>query len=297
MSIPLQSLARARTLAGMTFAPPTLVALGAWWTAQGGVNLGIVGDAGHAARGVSYHLGRDDLVPDAYSIRTARDRAGLSNAASAIDLGKLDGSYVKLRTFSRWLVEQARSNADGTDDMREIIYSPDGVTVLRWDRERGYASLPQSGEADNTHLAHTHISFYRDAEFRDHRTAFYSWGDSMSIYTRREATGTAIMKAGTRVRGYRPAANGWTVALSHDFTAQGTARFGAQLSRITGSTVPASLLEMTSGMFAGMYVSTAEVEETFDPVPPAADCTAQEARIIELAAKLHSVRLIADTEA
>jgi len=177
----------------VTFAPRTLVELASFWTARGGVNLGIVGDARHMAARVSYHLGRDDLDPDAYSIRTARDRAGLSNAASAIDLGKLDGSYSGLRTFSRWLVARAREDAPGTRDMREIIYSPDGSTVLRWDRERGFASAPRTGEASDSHLFHTHISFYRDAESRDHRTAFVPyWQDDMAQLSITDTTPATI---------------------------------------------------------------------------------------------------------
>ncbi len=165
----------------MTFAPPTLLALASLWTSHGGVNLGIVGDTAHVAGGVSYHLGKDDLRSDAYSVKTARDKAGLSDAASAIDLGKLDGSYVGLRAFSVWLVAEARADAPGTDDMREIIYSPDGQTVLRWDRERGYTSAPRTGEADTSHLTHTHISWYRDAETRDHRTAFRPYFQEASV--------------------------------------------------------------------------------------------------------------------
>ena len=156
----------------MTYNPITLQALAKYWVAQGGVNLGVVGDTAHAAKGYSYHLGRDQLSPTAYSVQTARDKAGLTNGASAIDLGRLDGTFMALRTFSKWLVEEARRNAPGTSDIREIIYSPDGKTVLRWDRQRGYNSLPRTGEADDSHLTHTHISFYRDAEQRDHTTAF-----------------------------------------------------------------------------------------------------------------------------
>jgi hypothetical protein len=156
----------------VTYNPATLHDLGVFWTSQGGVNLGVVGDTSHVAKGTSYHLGKSQLVSTAYSIQTARDKAGLTEAASAIDLGKLDGSLVELRTFSKWLVAQARSNAPGTSDIREIIYSPDGKTVLRWDRQRGYASAPRPGEADDTHLFHDHVSWYRDAEHRDHTTAF-----------------------------------------------------------------------------------------------------------------------------
>lgn len=165
----------------MTFAPPTLVELGRLWVAYGGVNLGIVGDTAHQSRGVSYHLGRDQLAPGAYSARTPRDVRGLSNAASAIDLGRLGGTLKGLQDFSRWLVGRVRDSAAGTGDMREIIYSPDGVQVLRWDRERGATSLPRSGEADDSHRTHTHVSWYRDAEARDHTTAFRPYFEEASM--------------------------------------------------------------------------------------------------------------------
>ena len=165
----------------MTYNPATLVALGKYWTGKGGVNLGVVGDTAHQAKGTSYHLGASQLVTGAYSKQTARDRAGLTEAASAIDLGKLNGSLPKLRAFSQWLVKQARANAPGTSDMREIIYSPDGVRVLRWDRQRGYASASREGEADTSHRTHTHISWYRDAEKRDHTVAFRPYFPSAPI--------------------------------------------------------------------------------------------------------------------
>lgn len=164
----------------MTYAPQTIRDLAALWVAEGGVNLGIVGDTRHQATGTSYHLGEDQLSESAYSRVTTRDRNGLSNAASAIDLGRLNGSLLELQKFSSWLVDQARANAPGTEDMREIIYSPDGATVWRWDRERGYSSAPMKStyvngrwtQGDTTHRTHTHISWYRDAERLDHTTAF-----------------------------------------------------------------------------------------------------------------------------
>ena len=161
-----------RRQADVTYNPASLRALGAFWTAQGGVNLGVVGDTAHAAKGYSYHLGADQLAPTAYSIKTARDKAGLTNAASAIDLGRLGGTLSGLRKFSAWLVAEAQKDEPGTADIREIIYTVDGKTVLRWDRERGYASPPRAGEADDSHLTHTHVSFYRDAEARDKRPVF-----------------------------------------------------------------------------------------------------------------------------
>lgn len=172
----------------MSVAPATLLDLQAYWVSQGGVSLGIVGNAVHCK---GYHLGRDRIygscacrpknicVPGLgaadYSVQTARDRAGLSNAASAIDLGRLGGSLSNLYAFSRWLVERCRTNQPGTADIREVICSPDGTTVLRWDRERGHASAPRPGEADESHLTHTHISYYRDSEDRDKRPVFAAY--------------------------------------------------------------------------------------------------------------------------
>lgn len=161
----------------MTYAPRHILDLAAYWAAQGGVNSGIVGSMQTHCKG--YHLGRDRIYGTAckpggvarpglrgndYSVQTARDKAGLSDAASALDLGKLDGSLTKLYRFSVWLVAQARKNAAGTSALREIIYSDDGHRVLRWDRQRGYTSAPRTGEADDSHLWHTHISFYRDVK-------------------------------------------------------------------------------------------------------------------------------------
>jgi len=159
----------------MTFAPATLKALGAFWVAQGGINSGIVGDTQHIATGTSYHLGKSQLSAGAYSIRTARDKAGLTEAASAIDLGKLHKPYGPLREFSVWLVGQCRVNAPGTRDIREVIYTADGVTVLGWSRENGYASKPIAGYGDSTHLWHTHVSYYRDSEFRDKTAVFKTY--------------------------------------------------------------------------------------------------------------------------
>lgn len=154
----------------MTYAPAPLAALGKYWKLHNGVLLGIVGDTAHQAKGTSYHLGRSALSADAYSRKTARDKAGLSEAASAIDLGRLDGTLPNLRDFSAWLVRQCQADAPGTRDVREVIFSgmyKGAVTVLRYDRERGVASDPKPGEADDTHLTHTHISFYRDSQGRD----------------------------------------------------------------------------------------------------------------------------------
>ena len=159
----------------MSYSPPSIAALARLWTGEGGVNLGVVGNAAHT---YGYHLGRDRIYGRGgqgardYSVRTARDRAGLTDAAMALDLGRLHGSLTPLRAFSVWLVAQCRANRPGTSDIREVIYTPDGKSVYGWSREAGVASRPILGYGDSSHLTHTHISFYRDAERHDLAVAF-----------------------------------------------------------------------------------------------------------------------------
>lgn len=158
----------------MTYNPSSLVALGRFWIAQGGVNLGVVGNAAHTK---GYHLGKDRIydgygpgIGDAdYSVQLARDKAGLTNAASAIDLGRLDGSLKGLQKFSIWLVNRCKYEPTKYRDIREIIYSPDGVAVKRWDNVAKvlYTGGDGTGQGDNSHRTHTHISLPRDSEARD----------------------------------------------------------------------------------------------------------------------------------
>lgn len=158
----------------MTYNPPRLRQLGAYWESRGGVNLGVVGNAAHRT---GYHLGRDRIYGpngqgDAdYSVKLARDRSGLTDAASAIDLGRLDGSLAELRRFSRALVALCQSDATMRADVREIIYSPDGDRVMRWSGvDNAIHSGP--GNGDLSHRTHTHVSYFRDAEARDKRPPF-----------------------------------------------------------------------------------------------------------------------------
>lgn len=152
----------------MTYAPDTLQALGAYYVLHGGVNLGIVGNTAHTT---GYHLGRDRIYgpmgqgDDDYSVRHPRDKAGLSGAAAAIDLGKLRGSLTELYAFSSWLVNECQDHRPGYEDVREIIYSPDGVKVQRYSGIDGVIHSGP-GNGDLSHKNHTHISYFRDSESR-----------------------------------------------------------------------------------------------------------------------------------
>ena len=163
----------------MTVAPSKLSELQTFLKAKTGlkaVSIGIVGNAKHKS---GYHLGRDRIFKPGgqgendYSVKTDRDVAGLSDAASAMDIGSFKG----FRRMSRFIVSEARANAPDTRDIREIIYSPDGKKVLRWDRQRGFASKPKAGEADDSHLSHTHVSWYRDSQKRDKTGVFRRFFD------------------------------------------------------------------------------------------------------------------------
>lgn len=128
------------------------------------IEAGIVGNAEH--RG-GYHCGRDRLEPDDdYSVvESNRDRGGLSYAASAVDWGwwqtVVHGKTHNLRTYSLWLVEQCNKGTSDSQHIREVIYSPDGKVVKRWDRLRKRSS------GDSSHLYHTHESHFRDTEKHD----------------------------------------------------------------------------------------------------------------------------------
>lgn len=175
----------------MTYAPRTLLTARTLLieTIPGlsGAAVGIVGDTAHAATGTSYHLGKNQLDRDSYSIvESSRDRNGLTDAAAALDIGefsfKAGGLTHDLRTFSLWLVGQCRTGGAGTADIREVIYSPDGRTVLRWDR------LGKRSTGDGSHRYHTHISYFRDSESRDKTALFLRYFAHTGLTGEGEAT-------------------------------------------------------------------------------------------------------------
>lgn len=160
----------------MTLAPESLLKIRRLFMARfpgiSAAEFGIAGGPSHVLTGTSYHLGRSDLKMsrDPYSARLQRDLNGLSDAASAFDITNAIGAELLAR-LSIWLVVQCRAGAADTLDIREIIYSPDGNAVLTWDRERGVTSFPMP-RGGLSHRMHTHISFYRDSEFRDRHSVF-----------------------------------------------------------------------------------------------------------------------------
>lgn len=152
----------------MTYAPQQLQKLQRYLHDKTGLAfnaLGIVGDKHHIG---GYHCGSDRVVKGDYSVTEwDRDRRGLSQAASAIDIGNFSG----LRKLSLWLVAQCEANAPDTRDIREIIYSPDGKTVKRWDR------LKKRSSGDGSHRYHTHLAYARDSRDDDKVALFRRYFD------------------------------------------------------------------------------------------------------------------------
>ncbi|MDH6460105.1 hypothetical protein M2302_000256 [Micromonospora sp. A200] len=146
--------------------------------------VGIVGDPAH--RG-GYHCGADRVVTNDYSVvESSRDRTGLTDYASALDVGDFSvsvaGKRHTLASFSMWLVAQCKAGSADTRDIREVIYSPDGVVVRRWDR------LGRRTTGDSSHRWHTHISYHRDA---------IKAGRDQSAVFRRYLTYIGLIKAPT----------------------------------------------------------------------------------------------------
>jgi len=168
----------------MSTKPKSLADLEDYYEAHGGRSLGVVGNTSHTQ---GYHLGRDRIydgsgpgIGDAdYSVKLPRDELGLTDAASAIDFGRIDDSLAKLRKFSVWMVDRCLADEEYRRAFREIIYSPDGEFVMRYSRPDnriipslrkkpdGTIVIINPGNGDASHFLHTHSSFMRDTRTWD----------------------------------------------------------------------------------------------------------------------------------
>lgn len=138
------------------------------------VELGIVGDAAHSEGGDSYHLGKDQLRASAsYSVKESPRDGKPTDAASALDVGRFtiraDGGAFTDRDMVKWIVAECKAGTADTKDFREIIYTPDGSVVRRWDR------LGVRSTGDTSHFGHSHYSWFRDSEGRDKTGIFRRW--------------------------------------------------------------------------------------------------------------------------
>lgn len=137
-------------------------------------DVGIVGDGVHAKTG-GYHEGRSVLILigryhasaqagsllEDYSARLARDRMGLTEDSSAVDIasGWPRGGRAAWLRFNGMLVAALQAGDQALSAVRATNYSPDGVARHRIDREHGFS---QVDDTTDSVTIHTHLEFYRD---------------------------------------------------------------------------------------------------------------------------------------
>ena len=151
----------------MTTAPADLITLQRAIAEATGLSLvaiGIKGDAAHVAKGVSYHLGKDEIKPakHPYSVRLQRDKNGLTNAASAMDIGDdwPRGGREAWKRFNNLLVAALRAGDPALITIRATNFSPNGSDRKRVDRQLAF----HEEDSDDNVDIHTHIEWYRDTE-------------------------------------------------------------------------------------------------------------------------------------
>jgi hypothetical protein len=147
-------------------------------TGLGAADVGIVGDGEHQRTG-GFHEGRDVLVAigryhgpasahvgeagEDYSARQARDRNGLTDQASASDVGS-QWSNGGRQAWLRWnnlLYAEMRDHPDRLPALRAVNICLDGRTKQRYDQLHRDQGLIASTDTVDTH---THMEFWRDTE-------------------------------------------------------------------------------------------------------------------------------------
>lgn len=153
----------------MSVAPENLKAVRRYIAEKAGVpisNMGI--RSARSARG--YHAGKSQIFGPSgrgnkdYSVKHPRDKAGLSEASSAIDI-KLPykGVDSPLRRLTAHLVAGAKSG--DFPSITEVI-GPDSTGKANyWSTATGWLPKPQWAPA--SHEWHIHLGFFRDTEFED----------------------------------------------------------------------------------------------------------------------------------
>ena len=156
----------------MTYAPQTLLNARAYILDQTGLPSGAVGIVGDTSHTYGYHLGKDRLPSGDYSTRTSRDQSGLTNAASALDIG----NFGNLWQLTEFLVAEARNGR--LPDVREVIGPLRDGRAYRWDHLDGWTAVRRS--AGDSHEWHIHCSYYRDSEHRDKTGPFRRYFEGVS---------------------------------------------------------------------------------------------------------------------
>lgn len=115
---------------------------------------GIVGNVAHS---FGYHLARNDLPGDDYSVELARDHGGDGSNASALDV-HFDPPHMILVT--KRLLAAAKAHDPRLAGLRSFCGTTDGYNTHPYDLATGQDGPLNSW--DSSHLTHIHMSFFRD---------------------------------------------------------------------------------------------------------------------------------------
>lgn len=115
-----------------------------------------------------YHLGRDQIFgPNGlgdrdYSVRRRRDRVGLTDARSALDINLSDKVEKDLIVFLRSAV---LTGLPGAEDVREFLGPLANGRAARFAIENEWE--PELYPVGDSHEWHVHVSWFRDSEMHD----------------------------------------------------------------------------------------------------------------------------------
>lgn len=176
----------------MSYAPQNLLDVRDYVQTQTGLSdddLGIVGDEDHET---GYHLGKDRTTSRDYSRQLARDIAGLTNAASASDIGK----FARLMALTAFLLDKAKSGqakdpATGKSLIRAINGPAADGRAYRWDSQDGWK--PEIKAKGDSHETHVHIEWFRDTEFMPKVWLFRGFFEGVNMFCKLNDTGNNVL--------------------------------------------------------------------------------------------------------
>lgn len=137
----------------MAIAPQAIETLYGTVTVGGKQLGGIVGDAAHS---FGYHLARNQLPGDDYSVVLPLDKQGASDCASALDISLGPAEMIMV---TKRLLAAARNHDPRLRALREFCGTTDGQHTHPYDLSNGQDGPLDSW--DDSHLWHVHLSFYR----------------------------------------------------------------------------------------------------------------------------------------
>lgn len=183
--------------------------------------------------------------------------AGFEALWAALDVGFAAAAQGSMGAFP--VGHTLRRHDPGFDGAHDVlVVRLDDTDRVWWDDP-----LAPIGDYRGQWVSKADLARYVRGFSGSHLVARHQETTDMSIYRQDKTPGRFVIPAGTSVRGYKPSGSDWAVAKTWDArTTESSAPFTAVLRRISGTVTPSVLLKVEEGFFAGLYVSSADVDET-----------------------------------